>query len=58
MKLSYAIDKDGILNGKKTCEDYHDTERLLKTFENFKLKDGEADNGNSPLHGKDNFLME
>ena len=38
MKLSYAIDKYGTLNEKKTVEDYHDTGNLLENYKYFKME--------------------
>ena len=45
IKLCYTIDKYGKVNEKKTFKGYHETERLLETYNYFKLKGGETVSG-------------
>ena len=55
VKLSYAIDKYGILNEKKTFKGYHNTETLLENYKYFNLKDGKSGNGHIPTSWKRSF---
>ena len=55
MKLCYPIDKYGTVEEKMTFRSFHDTERLLNTYEFFKLKDGKTVNREFPLPWKRSF---